>query len=139
MKRWHVAVAVLMCVVVALGAAVWASYVDAQNAVKHDTDLWAVIEDVNGDRMAVEPISDVVWSELVRLNQNGTRMWIGGIVEKYSNKWSFRFKRDSVTVAQVTAEGLQVTIRDISANIDFWLSLRWAYVSAKVVEVHSES
>jgi len=139
MKKRYVAVAVLaiLMVTVILGVAVWANYVDSLNAVKHETNRWAVIEDRNGDRMAVEPTSDQVWSELVKLNQNGTRMWVGGIVERYDNKWGFRFKPDTVTVAQVTAEGLQATIREINANIDYWLNLGWAYVSAKVVEIHS--
>jgi len=129
--------AVLILVVVVLSTAVWAIYVDSLNAVKHETSRWAVIQDVNGDRMAVEPVSGNVWSELVQLNQNGTRMWVGGIVERYGNKWGFRFKPDSVTVAQVTAEGLQATIRDISADIDYWLNLGWTYVGSRVVEVHS--
>jgi len=137
MKRWHVAVAVLISVTVVISVAVWANYVDSLNAVKHETNRWAVIEDVNGDRMAVEPINNDVWSKLVQMNQNRTRMFVGGIVERYNNKWGFRFKPDNVTVAEVTAEGLQATIRDISADINYWLNLTWAYVSAKVVEIHS--
>jgi len=140
MKRWHMAVAVIIVVVVViLSVAVWANYVDSLNAVKHETNRWAVIEDSNGDRMAVEPIDDHVWLELVQLNQNGTRMFVGGIVERYDNKWGFRFKPDSVRVAEVTAEGLQATIRLISADIDYWLNLGWAYISAKVIEIHLES
>jgi len=137
MKRWHVAVAALISVMVVISVAVWANYVDSLNAVRHETNRWAVIVDVNGDRMAVEPINNDVWSKLVQLNQNRTRMFVGGIVERYNNKWGFRFKPDSVTVAEVTAEGLQATIRDISADVDYWLNLTWAYVSAKVVEIHS--
>jgi len=137
MKRWHVGVSVsILVVVLILSAAVWARYVDSLNAVKHETNRWAVIEDFNGDRMAVEPISDHIWSELVRLNQNGTRMFVGGIVERYDNKWGFRFKPDTVTVAQITAEGLQGTIEYISTHIDDWLN-GWGYVSSKVVEIHS--
>jgi len=95
-----------------------------------------VTEDSDGARMAVEPVDDPTWSELVQLNQNGTRMFVGGIVERYNNKWGFRFKPDSVRVAEFTAEGLQATIRYISETIDYWLN-GWAYVSAKVVEIHS--
>jgi len=136
MKGWHVAVVVSIGVAVVLGVVVWASYVDSLNALRHETNRWAVIEDSNGDRMAVEPIDDHIWSELVQLNQNGTRMFVGGIVERYDNKWGFRFKPDSVRVAEFTAEGLQATIRYISENIDYWLN-SWAYVSAKVIEIHS--
>ena len=107
------------------------------DALKHDTSRWAVIEDVNGDRMAVEPTRDAVWSELVQINQSGTGMWVGGIVERYGSKWGFRFGPDTVTVAEVTAEGLQGTIEFISSDIGYWENLGWAYVSSKVVEVHS--
>ena len=136
MKKRYIAVAISIVVIAMVGAWVWASYVDSLNAVKHDTNRWAVIEDVNGDRMAVEPTSDQIWSELVQLNQNGSSRMVGGIVERYDNKWGFRFKPESVTVAEATAEGLQGTIQYISTHIDDWLD-GWAYVSSKVVEVHS--
>jgi len=136
-KKRYVAVAVFVTMMfVILGVAAWVNYVDSLNEVKHETNRWAVVEDVNGDRIAVEPTDDHIWSELVQLNQNGTRMFVGGIVERYNNKWGFRFKPDNVRVAQFTAEGLQATIRYISENIDYWLN-SWAYVSAKVIEVHS--
>jgi len=83
----------------------------------------------------VETVSDEVWSQLVQLHQNGSRLWIGGIVEKYNNSWGFRFKPENLIVAEVTAEGLQATIRYISENLDYWLD-GWAYVSAKVTETH---
>jgi len=136
MKKWGIAAAIVIGAIVFLSLAVWANYRDLSNAVKHETNRWAVLEDVNGDRMAVEPVDDHIWSEIVQLNQNGSRMFVGGIVERYDNKWGFRFKPDSVRLAQVTAEGLQATIRYISENIDYWLN-GWAYVSAKVVEIHS--
>jgi len=113
------------------------TYSGATDDLKHDTDRWAAIEDVNGDRMAVEPTSDVVWSELVEMNREGTRLWVGGIVERYNSRWGFRFRPDTVTVAEVTAEGLQATIDLISSNIEYWEKLGWAYVSSKVVEIHS--
>lgn len=112
-------------------------YPGPTDALKHNTDRWAVIEDVNGDRMAVEPTSDSVWSELVGMRQDGTSMWVGGIVERYGNSWGFRFKPDTVTVAEVTAEGLQATIEFISSDIGYWENLGWAYVSSRIVEVPS--
>jgi len=138
MKKLHVTVVVaLIVVVIIFGAASWMSYVDILNSVKHETTRWAVIMDVNGDRMSVEPTDEDVWLQLVQLNQNGSRMWVGGTVERYDNKWGFHFQPDTITIAQFTAEGLQATIRDISANIDYWLNLRWAYVGSKITEVHS--
>jgi len=125
----------VVAVVFGVPAAAW--YANMLSAVKHETSRWAVIEDINGDRMAVEPASSQVWSELVQLKNNETRRWVGGIVERYDNRWGFRFKPDTVKVAQFTAEGLQATIRMISEDLDYWLNLKWAYVGATVVEIHS--
>jgi len=136
-KRYMGIMAVPVIVAVVLGVAAWSMYIDGLNAVKHDANRWAVIEDVNGDRLAVETTNEQVWAELIQLNQNGTRMWIGGVVERYSNKWGFRFKLDSIVIAEVTIEALQATIRYITENIDYWLNIGRAYVSARVVEIHS--
>ncbi len=100
----------------------------------------AIIEDVNGDRIGVEPTSDEVWDRLVELYHDGGEMWIGGAAEIFifirydpNYPWGFRFKPATVVVAEVTAEGLQATIRDISENLDYWLQLGHVYVLAKVV------
>jgi len=137
MKGRYLLAVTALVVIVVFGVPTAAWYVDRLNAVRHETNRWAVIEDINGDRMAVEPTDSQVWSELVELNDNGSRRWIGGIVERYGNKWGFRFKPDTVKVAQFTAEGLQATIRMISEDLDYWLNLKWAYVGATVVEIHS--
>ena len=126
---------------VALAAAIvlvwnYVNYLDYLSEIVHETERWAVIEDLNGHHIAVEPTSDDVWNQLVRLNENGTSMWIGGVVEEYGNKWGFRFRPETVAVAEVTAEGLQATIQYISENLDYWLDLGWAHVDAKVTEIH---
>lgn len=137
MKRLYVAIALLIIVAVAaLGVTIWTSYLEELSALKHDTNRWAVIQDTNRDRMSVEPVGDDIWSQLVQLSQNGSRRLVGGVVEKYDNKWGLRFKPATVTVAEVTAEGLQATIKYISENLDYWLN-GWAYVSANFLEVHS--
>lgn len=57
-------------------------------------------------------------------------------MEEYGGKWGFRFKPETVTVAEVTAEGLQATIQYVSENLNYWLDLGWAYVDAIVTEIH---
>jgi hypothetical protein len=101
----------------------------------------AVIEDSNGHRIAVEPVSDDVWDALVELYQSGGEMWIGGGVETFltfrpdpNYPWGFRFKPGTITVAEVTAEGLQTTIESISDNLDYWLDISRAYVFARVTD-----
>ncbi len=101
----------------------------------------AIIEDGNGHRIAVEPVSDDVWDSLVELYQSGGEMWIGGCVETFltfrpdpNYPWGFRFKSETITVAEVTAEGLQATIESISDNLDYWLDIGRAYVFSKVAD-----
>ncbi len=140
MRRWRLAVGLLAIALIAVaGIAFYWFYVNSLNLVEHETNRWAVIEDTDQDRIAVEPTSDQTWSELVKLHQNGTRMWIGGIVERYNNRWGFRFKPDTIKIAQFTAEALQTKLKLISSDIDYWVNLGYAYVGAKVVEVHSPS
>ncbi len=112
------------------------NYLEYLKETVHETSRWAVIEDSHGQHIAVEPTSDEVWNQLVGLYHNKTEKWIGGIVEKFDNKWGFRFKPENITIADITAEGLQTWIQDISENLDYWLGLGWAYVHAKVTEIH---
>jgi len=100
----------------------------------------AIIEDVNGDRIGVEPTNDDIWNRLVELYHSGDSMWIGGTIELFifirydpNYPWGFHFKPETIIVAEVTAEGLQTTIRHITENVEYWLQLGNAYVFAKVV------
>lgn len=136
MKKLYVVMITLSVATLVILASFLMDYWSILNALKHETDRWAVIEDVNGDRIVVEPVKDEVWLQLVQMQQDKGRIWIGSIVETYDNKWGFRFKLENVTVAEVTAEGLQASIRYISDNLNYWLE-GWAYVSAKVIETHS--
>jgi hypothetical protein len=136
MKRLRVIGIVTFLAASAVGAFLWMSYSEMMFALKHDTYRWAVIADLEGSRVAVEPVSDEIWEKMTQLRQNQSTRFVGGIVERYENKWNFRFKPENVTVAEFTAEGLQATIRYISENLDYWLG-SWAYVSVKVTEAHS--
>ena len=116
----------------------WNSVVDVAAGAENRI---AIIEDVNGDRIGVEPVSDEVWNRLVELYHTGDKLWIGGVVEVFifiradpNYPWGFRFNPETVTVAEVTAEGLQTTIRDICENLDYWRELGHAYVFATVVD-----
>lgn len=141
MKRLIASVVVALIALSIAGHLIWNQIRDSdyQNEIVHETERWAVIQDLKGDRIAVEPSKDEVWDQLVDLNQNRTRLWIGGVVEEYTNKWGFRFKPENVTIAQITAEGLQATIQFIGEDLDYWLDLGWAYVSAQVTEIHDHT
>ena len=138
MNRLIVSVVVALIALSIAGHLIWNQIRDSDNLdeIVHETDRWAVIQDLKGDRIAVEPSSDEAWNQLVDLHQNATMMWIGGIVEEYGSKWGFRFRPENVTIAQITAEGLQATVQFISEDLDYWLDLGWAYVFVRVAEVH---
>jgi hypothetical protein len=111
------------------------------NAAAKGTFRLAVIEDTEGNRIAVEPLNDEVWSKLVELFNSKEMMWIGGDLEVFINiqpdehyRWGFRFKSETISVAEVTAGGLQATVESISENLDYWLDIGQAYVFAKVTE-----
>jgi len=136
MKGLYIVGVVALLAALATGAFLWMSYYDMMLTLKHDTNRWAIIMDREGSQIAVEPVRDDVWEKLVQLHQNKSLRFVGGIVERYENKWSFRFKPENVTIAEFTAEGLQATVRYISENLDYWLG-GWAYISSRVVEAHS--
>ncbi len=135
MRKVYVALVVLALAVGTAGIFLL-YYSDTLSALKHETDRWAVIRDRDGDHIAVEPTSDKVWSQLVQLCENESERWIGSIVQEYDNKWGFRFKPENVTVAEYTIEGAQTSIRSIGEDLNYWLDFGWAYVWAKVTEVH---
>jgi len=140
MKRKLVAVVICFVIIVVTGFLLWTYYgnIDYSNKTKHETDSWAVIADSKGDIMAVETTSPIVWNNLVNLKNNQTQMWIGGIVEKYDNHWGFRFKPDTITVAEITIEGAQSNIQAISEDLNYWIDIwgKEAYVLSRVIEIN---
>jgi len=140
MKNRIILAGIILIAVFIASYLVWdyMNYLDYLSMVVHDTDRWAVIMDSHGDIIAVETTEDEVWGTLVNLYQNRSEMWIGGIVEEYGNKWGFRFKPETIIVAEQTAEGAQTWIKGLSEDLDYWINTwgRHTYVLGKVVEVH---
>jgi hypothetical protein len=132
--------AIVLVVVIVASYSVWSymNYLDYLNKTIHETGRWAVIMDSKGDIIAVETTSDEVWDQLMDLYNNKEERWIGGIVKEYNNKWGFRFKPDTIIIAEITIEGAQSNIEGISGDLDYWINT-WAnvaYVMASVVETH---
>lgn len=140
MKNRLVVAGVIVSVAVVIGFSIWAylGSLDYSGKTKHETDTWVVIEDSNADIMSIETTDPSVWDTLVNLHTNQTEMWIGGIVEEYDNHWGFRFKPETIIVAQITIEGAQSNIQGISGDLNYWMNV-WAketYVLARVIEMH---
>jgi len=61
MKRWHIGLtSAVLVIVLVVAVTFWMRYDDYLNAVKHETNRWAVIEDLDGEKLSVEPTSTVV-------------------------------------------------------------------------------
>jgi hypothetical protein len=140
MKNKLIFVSVVIIAVVLVGYSVWVymNHLEYLSKTIHETDRWAVIRDSKGDVIAVETTNHEIWNTLVSLRQNQTEMWIGGIVEEYENKWGFRFKPETIIVAQITIEGAQSNIQGISGDLDYWIKV-WSketYILAKVTEIY---
>ena len=131
-------IVIIIIALVGFSTSLYLRSLDYSNKTKHETDKWAVIEDSKGNIMAVETVNPNVWRTLLNLLNNQTEIWIGGIVEEYDSHWGFRFKPDTIVVAQITIEGAQSNIQGISGDLNYWINIwdKEAYVLAIVVEIH---
>jgi hypothetical protein len=140
MKKSLVLVVILILIITIMSFSIWVYWgsVDYSDKTNHETDNWAVIEDSKGDVIAVETAEPSVWDNLVNLRDNQTEMWIGGVVEEYGNYWGFRFRPDSIVIAEITIEGAQSNIQGISGDLNYWINIwvKETYVLTKVIEIH---
>lgn len=95
-----------------------------------------LVEDLEGETMvvAVDPSREEALAALEEMVSRGESRWVGGEVETFENAFGFRFKPDTVEVAEVTAEGLQAgSYRAIRDDLAYWQGLGVVYVWGKVV------
>jgi hypothetical protein len=140
LNKNKIVIIVLLVSASVAGHLIWnyIQYQDYQREILHLTERWAVIIDSHGQFMAVEPTDDEVWSQIVELYENKNEKWIGGIIEEFHNRWGFRFKPETIIVADQTIEGAQSWIVGISEDLDYWMNTwgSYTYVLAKIVEIH---
>lgn len=131
---------IIVIVMFVIGFSVWTLWIslDYSEKTKHETSKWAVIADSKGEIIALETTNPDVWDTLVSLYDNQTEMWIGGIIEEYDNYWGFRFKPDTIIIAQITIEGAQSNIQGINENLTYWMNVwtKETYVLAEVLEIN---
>jgi len=97
-----------------------------------------LVEDPDGDRMIIQvnPSRREAIEALTEMSKTGERKWVGGEIERFENEFGFRFKPDTIVVAEVTAEGLQASkYKYIQQDFEYWKGLGTIYISGKVVEV----
>jgi len=85
----------------------------------------------------VSPNRQEAIKALTEMSKTGEIKWVGGEIEQFDNEFGFRFKPDTITVADFTAEGLQASkYKFIQQDFEYWQGLGTIYVSGKVVQVH---
>ncbi|MCW4031046.1 MAG: hypothetical protein NWE80_01640 [Candidatus Bathyarchaeota archaeon] len=140
MKNKIILVVIIVIALVVVGFSVWVFWtsLDYSGKTKHETGSWAVIKDSKGDIIAIETTNSDVWDTLVDLHDNQTEMWIGGIIKEYNNHWDFRFRPDTIVIAQITIEGAQSNIQGISEDLNYWMNIwtKETYVLGRVIEIH---
>lgn len=94
------------------------------------------MEDFVGDRMVIQVDESRLETRgaLVELHRTGESRWIGGEIESCQNEFGFRFKPDTVEVAEITAEGSQaVTYRAIQEDFEYWRAYGVVFIEGSVV------
>jgi hypothetical protein len=95
-----------------------------------------LVEDPAGDRMGFQvdasrqEATDTLWE----MHGTGEAKWVGGEIESFENEFGFRFKPDTIVVADVTAEGAQaVFYRAIQGDFAYWQAFGVVYIEGNVV------
>ena len=123
----------LLIGVILVAALLW--YISTRTALGEGEFL---VEDPRGDRMVV--LVDAERNEtidaLMEMHRTRKPKWVGGRIEIYDNEFGFRFKPETVIVAQYTAEGLQaVYYHVIQEDFDYWQGLGFVYIEGRVRRV----
>ena len=90
--------------------------------IKHETTRWAVIEDYNGNQLAIEPENTTIWEEIVEFRKNESHMYVGyltGLIVPYDNFWQFRFEPSTITVHwSISSRSSDARIIYVANNLD---------------------
>lgn len=90
-----------------------------------------LVDDPDGNR--VEILVDSTRQEaidaLMEIHVTGDAKWVGGEIESFESEFGFRFKPDTMVVADITAEGAQaVFYRTIQDDFTYWQAFGVVYI-----------
>jgi hypothetical protein len=100
-----------------------------------------VVEDGNRDRMSIKVSSSnqEAFDALTEMAKTGERKWIGGEIQSFKNNYGFRFKSDSVVVAETTPVESQASQYEaVQKAFDRWKELEPVYISGRVVSIQDK-
>lgn len=137
MKRIRLIIVTFVLIVLFVSLIYWGRQ-NYFEETKHSGDIWATIEDSKGNLISIDFLNtnNNIWDTLIKLNLNKTKMFIGGIIEQYQNKWGFHFKINSIVISQSVPEDRQANIEQISLDLNHWENGQVVYIYSTVVEVH---
>jgi hypothetical protein len=137
MKRIKLIIVTFVLIVVLVSLIYWGRLNYFEETI-HSSDIWATIKDSKGNLISIDfPNTDNnIWDTLVKLNRNGTKIYIGGIIEQYQNKWGFHFKINSIEILRSVPEDRQANIEQISSELNHWENGQVVYIYSTVVETH---
>ncbi len=90
-----------------------------------------LVGDPDGDRVEilVDPSRQEAIDALMEMHVTGEAKWVGGEIESFDTAFGFRFKPDTIVVADFTAEGSQaVFYRTIRDDFAYWQAYGFVYV-----------
>ena len=97
-----------------------------------------IIVDVNYDTLELKVAPEnQAWQNLVDMYFAGERKWVGGKLVEVDNPWGFTFDPETIIVAEVTAEALQTTLKQIKENKDYWFNIQGGicYVASTIFSI----
>ncbi len=90
-----------------------------------------LVDDPDGGlaEILVDPSRQEAIDALIEMHGTGEAKWVGGEVESFENEFGFRFKPDTIVVADFTAEGAQaVFYRTIQDDFAYWQAFGVVYI-----------
>jgi len=100
-----------------------------------------VVEDENGDRMSIRVSSSnqEAFDALTEMAKTGERKWVGGEIQNVTNDYGFKFKSDSIIVAETVPEESRASHYEaVQKAFDHWKELKTVYISGKVVSIQDK-
>ena len=94
--------------------------------IKHETINWIIVEDYDGNQLAVDPLNISMWNSLrlfYKTNAEYDIHWILiGVIVSYDNSWQFRLEPSTVYLVKGPIKGQTYSINGIANNLEEHLS-----------------